>query len=157
MQAAGIMASGTLSAMTTGENVTIGGLCVQLLFFTVFVITSVVFHIRIRSKQAQQIIGVQRDHRGRPVRSWENVLWGLYFASILILVRSVFRLVEYAQGNDGYLISHEAFMYVFDATLMLFAMVAMNVFHPCTVLTPSSKNGRHQLGDQMQEAQMGPV
>lgn len=145
------MASGTISAMTTGEHVTIGGLCVQLLFFTVFVITSVVFHMRIRSKHTRRTIGTQRDRCGKTVRNWESVLWGLYFASVLILVRSIFRLVEYAQGNDGYLISHEAFMYVFDAALMFLAMVAMNVFHPCTVLTPSSKNGCHQLEDQIRE------
>lgn len=146
------MASGTISAMTTGEHVTIGGLCVQLLFFTIFVITSVVFHVRIRSKHTQRTLGIQRDRSGKTVRSWESVLWGLYIASILILVRSIFRLVEYAQGNDGYLISHEVFMYVFDGALMFFAMVAMNVFHPCTVLISSAKGGSHQLEDQIRES-----
>jgi hypothetical protein len=32
-------------------------------------------------------------------------------------------LVEYIQGNDGYLISHEAFLYGFDAALMFLNMV----------------------------------
>jgi magnesium-transporting ATPase (P-type) len=139
------MASGTIDAMKTGEHITIGGLCVQLVFFTFFLITSVIFHVRIRSRPTQQTIESRQDHSLCIVRSWESVLWGLYIASILILIRSVFRLIEYAQGNDGYLISHEAFMYVFDATLMFFAMVAMNVLHPSVILSPTHKGGRGSM------------
>ena len=138
------MASGTISAMQTGEHITIGGLCVQLVFFTFFLVTSIIFHRRIRSKAAPQSTEVRKIFFLRINHNWESVLWGLYIASILILVRSVFRLIEYAQGNDGYLISHEAFMYVFDATLMFFAMVAMNVFHPSIVLS-AHKDTRHSL------------
>lgn len=141
----GIMASGTIDAMKTGEHITIGGLCVQLVFFTFFVITSVIFHVRIRSRPTQQTIEARQDHTLCIIRSWESVFWGLYIASILILIRSVFRLIEYAQGNDGYLISHEAFIYVFDATLMLFAMVAMNVLHPSVILSPAHKGGRGSM------------
>lgn len=139
------MASGTISAMKTGEHITIGGLCVQLVFFTFFIITSIIFHRRMRSRASFQPAGVTQGHTLGISHSWESVLWGLYIASVLILVRSVFRLIEYAQGNDGYLISHEAFMYVFDSTLMLFAMIAMNVFHPSIVLLSAHKDTRHSL------------
>lgn len=37
------------------------------------------------------------------------------------------------QGNDGYLISHEAFLYIFDALLMLMVMVIFNVVHPSEI------------------------
>lgn len=50
-----------------------------------------------------------------------------------------FRLIEYAQGNSGYLISHEVFLYVFDSMLMCFTMVAMSVFHPSKVLSESTR------------------
>ncbi|KAH8435176.1 uncharacterized protein LDX57_012805 [Aspergillus melleus] len=136
------MASGTISAMHTGEHITIGGLCVQLVFFTFFLITSVVFHLRIRARPTSQTTSAPPGILGR---GWESVLWGLYIASVLILIRSVFRLVEYAQGNDGYLISHEAFMYVFDSMLMFFAMVAMNALHPSMVLSAVDHKGRHSM------------
>jgi hypothetical protein len=118
---------------------------VQLVFFTFFVFTSIVFHTRIRSRATQQTIEVRQEHGLRITRSWESVLWGLYIASILILVRSVFRLIEYAQGNDSYLISHEAFSYVFDATLMFFAMVEMNLLHPSVILSSTHKGNRDSL------------
>ncbi|OQE89789.1 hypothetical protein PENNAL_c0013G03742 [Penicillium nalgiovense] len=130
MQAAGggIMASGTLSAMTTGEHITIGGLVVQLVFFSVFIIASSIFHYRIRKNPTEKSVDRSRTS------TWELVMTGLYVTSVLILVRSIFRLIEYAQGNSGYLISHEVFMYVFDSMLMFFAMVAMSISHPSKVL-----------------------
>ncbi|KAL4904638.1 hypothetical protein BDW74DRAFT_168251 [Aspergillus multicolor] len=150
MQAAGggIMASGTISSYELGENITIGGLSVQLLFFSVFMVTCGLFHRRIRRNPTSQVTALDLSLRQQKRRGWESVLVGLYAASVLILVRSVFRLIEYAQGNDGYLISHEVFMYVFDSALMFFAMVFMNVCHPSAVLVGEGK-------DRGVEAEMG--
>jgi hypothetical protein len=60
---------------------------------------------------------------------WHKHLKVLYLASILISVRSVFRVVEYAQGNDRYLLRHEYFLYVFDSMLMFPVMVVFNIVH----------------------------
>jgi hypothetical protein len=119
------MASGTVSAMKTGENIIIGGLVVQLLFFGCFVITSAIFHIRMRRVPTAKILAQSIP--------WERQLYALYGASLLILVRSLFRLIEYAQGNDGYLISHEVFLYIFDSTLMLATMVWLALIHPSEI------------------------
>ncbi|OGM47911.1 RTA1 domain protein [Aspergillus bombycis] len=135
----GIMASGTVSAMNTGENVTIAGLCVQLVFFSVFIIVATIFHYRIRRNPTSRSVGTSIFPRNWRDATWETVMLGLYSASILILIRSIFRLIEYAQGNDGYLISHEVFMYVFDAALMFITMVGMSLFHPSKVLSPLAK------------------
>ena len=44
-------------------------------------------------------------------------------------------------GDDGYLMKHEVFSYVFDATLMLLAMISLNVVHPSDVIKPKSSAG----------------
>jgi hypothetical protein len=121
----GIMASGTVSAMHTGEHIIIGGLVVQLLFFGCFVITGAIFHIRMRKVPTTKICSGSIP--------WERQLFALYGASILILIRSIFRLIEYAQGNDGYLISHEVFLYIFDSVFMLATMVLLSWIHPSEV------------------------
>lgn len=133
------MASGTISSYNLGEQITVGGLCVQLVFFSFFIITCAVFHSRIRKFPTQEIIALAARLSEKTSRTWETVLVGLYTASILILVRSIFRLIEYAQGNDGYLISHEVFMYIFDSALMFLTMVAMNICHPSMILVGSEK------------------
>lgn len=118
----GIMSSakGDPGKTKMGENLIIGGLFVQLTFFGFFVIAASIFQIR------------GRDH----LRSlsaaipWKKQLYVLYFTSIFILVRSIFRVVEYLQGNAGYLLSTEVYLYIFDALLMFAVMAAMNVVHP---------------------------
>ena len=42
-------------------------------------------------------------------------------------------MIEYAQGNDGYLMSHEVYLYIFDAVLMFAAMVLMAWYHPSEI------------------------
>ncbi|KAL2851426.1 RTA1 like protein [Aspergillus pseudodeflectus] len=148
MQAAGggIMATGTIENYNLGENITIGGLAVQLAFFSVFMVTCGIFHRRIRHSPTHEVTVLSAHLHEQKMRGWETVLVGLYAASVLILVRSIFRVVEYVQGNDGYLISHEVFMYVFDASLMFLAMVVMNVCHPLTILVGSLKGRRVEMG-----------
>ncbi|KAL4948349.1 RTA1 like protein-domain-containing protein [Aspergillus filifer] len=145
MQAAGggIMATGSADNFKVGENVTIGGLGVQLAFFSVFIVTCGIFHYRYRHQRQYPISTdtCQSTEIHPPVRTsgWQSILLALYVSSILILIRSVFRLIEYIQGNDGYLISHEVFMYVFDSALMVLVMVVMSVVHPGRVLGNNTK------------------
>lgn len=118
----GLMSSGSKNPdmMKVGEHVIVGGLFVQIFFFGFFVVTAVAFQFR------------GRDHFPKlaPVIAWRKHLYILYTSSIFILVRSIFRVIEYLQGNNGYLLRNEVFLYVFDAALMLGVMVTMNVVHP---------------------------
>ncbi|TGO86085.1 hypothetical protein BPOR_0337g00100 [Botrytis porri] len=129
----GIMASGTATALATGEHITIAGLAIQLGFFSVFILTATIFHRRFQrtTNTAPMKISVKSMMKNK---NWEALLYVLYITSALILIRSVFRLIEYAGGNDGYLLSHEVFAYIFDATLMFFVMVILNIFHPSDVM-----------------------
>ncbi|GME38023.1 protein RTM1 [Neofusicoccum parvum] len=121
----GIMASGTVEALEKGEHMVIGGLVVQVLFFSVFVVVGTVFHYQMRMVPTVKVT--------QEVLPWQAHMHIPYVASVLILVRSLFRLAEYAQGNDGYLVSHEVFLYIFDAVLMLATMVVFAWKHPSEI------------------------
>ncbi|KAJ5950033.1 hypothetical protein N7454_001617 [Penicillium verhagenii] len=128
----GVMSSsGSANLLIIGQWIIVAGLCVQLLFFGAFIITSMLFHIRIGQSPTQE--AENSKVRGFP-RDWRGLLFALYIASALILIRSVYRVIEFAQGNSGYVISHEVFLYVFDATMMFLVMIVMNAFHPSVVL-----------------------
>ncbi|RHZ65496.1 RTA1 domain-containing protein [Aspergillus thermomutatus] len=129
----GVMSSGSVNSQDIGTYIIIAGLAVQLLFFGVFVSVACVFHFRFSNSQTA---GTDVNASGKApwVRSWNALLWVLYLVSGLILIRSAFRMVEFAQGFDGYLIGHEIFMYVLDTALMFVLMVVMNGFHPSGVL-----------------------
>lgn len=139
------------SMRETGSNITIGGLVVQLLFFGFFVIVTTIFHYRIvrhPTSKSQSDRDLTRGDGFRQ-RNWVTILIGLYLASILILIRSIFRLVEYRQGYSGYIMTHEVFMYIFDGLLMWLAMVVMNVYHPAEILG-DGKGGNGEYTETMQ-------
>lgn len=106
----------------TGENIIIGGLFVQLVFFGFFVVAAGIFHRRMSL--------VPTAKASDPAVRWEKYLLTLYVTSALILVRSIFRVIEYLNGNDGVLLRSEVYLYVFDALLMVVVLVWMNWFHP---------------------------
>ncbi|KAL2849011.1 RTA1 like protein-domain-containing protein [Aspergillus pseudodeflectus] len=119
---AGIIAKGELR---TGEDIIVGGLFVQVIFFGFFVLCAVVFQRRLGENLAR--LGVTSS------MPWKKHLWALYASSALILVRSVFRTVEYLQGYYGSLLQTEVYIYVFDAVLMWLVLVIFLVVHPSEV------------------------
>ncbi len=129
----GIQAAGTLQMFELGEKIIIVGLFTQIFMFGFFLVTTVVFHARFR-----QFSGSDRQ---QTLVRWKRHLTVLYVASAIIMVRSIFRVVEYLQGNSGYLISHEVFLYVFDAVLMALVMAIFFVFYVDDLET--SKAGKH--------------
>ncbi|RHZ62604.1 hypothetical protein CDV55_102594 [Aspergillus turcosus] len=128
----GVMSASSANSQDIGTYIIIAGLGVQLLFFGVFVLVACVFHVRFSNSQAAS--DVPASEKVHWARSWKGLLWVLYLVSGLILIRSAFRMVEFVQGFNGYLISHEIFMYVLDTAQMFVLMVVMNVVHPSGVL-----------------------
>jgi hypothetical protein len=53
----------------------------------------------------------------------------LFITITLLLIRSVYRMVEFVQGTTGYVASHESFFGVFDTGLMILACVFYSMFH----------------------------
>ncbi|KAK5020284.1 hypothetical protein LTR16_001809 [Cryomyces antarcticus] len=119
----GLMSGKSADSIKTGQNIVVGGLWVQIIFFGMFVATATFFHLRLRK--------VPTDRSA--VTPWRKHMFALYLTSGLILVRSAVRVVEYLQGFTGYLLEHEVFLYVFDAMLMLSVMLIMNWIHPSEV------------------------
>ncbi|KAJ4328892.1 hypothetical protein N0V84_000680 [Fusarium piperis] len=117
LQASGgaLASGGTVDLYHLSEKIIVAGLFVQIGIFGLFVVSATLFHLRIRKNPT-----AIASHGDIP---WKRHLNVLYLTSGLILLRSIFRVVEYLQGNDGYLISHEVFLYVFDALLMAAVMV----------------------------------
>ncbi|KAJ5771692.1 hypothetical protein N7520_002221 [Penicillium odoratum] len=130
----GMMAGET--TRTLGSNVVIIGLVVQLLFFGFFVVVTITFHIRINKYPTTRSLAERQMARNEVwgQHNWSTAIMALYAVSMLILIRSVYRLVEYKEGYSGVIMTHEAYAYVLDATLMWLAMVVMNIWHPANIL-----------------------
>ncbi|KAM6514196.1 hypothetical protein FALCPG4_015354 [Fusarium falciforme] len=105
-----------------GEYVIIGGLFVQLVIFSCFVVVAGHYQYRLTRFPTPE--------SNDPKIRWKWYLYTLYVTGALILVRSVFRVIEFIQGNHGPLMRTEAYVFTFDGLLMVGVLLWMNWFHP---------------------------
>ncbi|KAL4989426.1 hypothetical protein BDW68DRAFT_175951 [Aspergillus falconensis] len=91
------MASGNADALTTGENIIIAGLVIQLFFFSLFVYTSLSFLLRLRRRSDGGSSSKLLDPN--PPCRWQRHMYALYTGNGLILVRSLFRLNRVRAGE----------------------------------------------------------
>ncbi|KAM0326189.1 hypothetical protein ACHAQA_006786 [Verticillium albo-atrum] len=141
VQVAGGGMLSSASNFSLGKTVILIGLVVQLLFFGLFVITGAVFHRRLDRNPTAHSLRLDSELANGWRWGWRGVMWVLYTVSVLIFVRSLFRLIEYTGGRDGPLLSQEVWLYVFDAVLMLGVMVILIVLHPSQYMTGHKEAG----------------
>ncbi|KAL6922484.1 hypothetical protein FSST1_006510 [Fusarium sambucinum] len=98
-----------------GKNIVLAGLGLQVAIFLVFVLCAGVFHYRMASK------GLFKN--ANPELRLVPMMTTLYICSLLVMFRNIYRLIEYEQGEDGYLQSHEWPTYVLDVMFMAIIMV----------------------------------
>lgn len=124
---------------TTAERIVLGGLLLQILIFGIFAIVAMIWHRRMKRRPTDASLA---DTKGR----WESIMYMLYGVSVLIMMRSVFRVIEYAMGRDGYLLQHEWTMYVFDSALMVITVFVFAWWYPGLLRVPKTKESRLEMG-----------
>ncbi|KAJ5375734.1 ZIP metal ion transporter [Penicillium concentricum] len=123
--------------LNTGKHVAQVGVIVQLAAFGLFAVAAVRFNFtskRFTGSLSERYENVgEKDYRIDGIvknKHWPALLRVVNLTTILILVRSVYRLVEFTQGTTGYLNTHEWPLYIFDA-LFIYPCVALFVYwHP---------------------------
>jgi hypothetical protein len=117
-----VAAASTAAKVNKGKNIVLAGLGLQLATFGFFVVASIRLNVQLRTRL--------RDVPVPKERNWQRYLDVVNVGTILILVRTALRLVEFADGTKGYLSTHEWFFYCFDAALMFVVVAIFIVFHP---------------------------
>ena len=129
--AGGAIMSNGPSTLNTGKYTILAGLGLQMILFGVFVAVAYIFHSRIPARPTEA--------SRRPFIYWELQLFVLYGVSALIMVRNLFRVVETVGGRDGYLLSHEWPLYVFDSSFMVGWMAVLLFYFPTLIRPRSSR------------------
>ncbi|KAL1852529.1 hypothetical protein Daus18300_012127 [Diaporthe australafricana] len=120
-----------------GENIIIGGLFIQIIFFGFFMIVALVFHRRISQHPTRGAMMV--------VSPWKQLIYVLYVSSGLIMIRSVYRVMEYIMGSEGVLMAKEFYLYFLDALPMLLVAFSYCYFHPGQVISKNSQDRRYSV------------
>ena len=121
----GVISSMTSNGFVMGERVIVVELFVPVALFGLFIVVALVLHYRVHlfpTRQSRSSASPSKRH-----------LYAIYAPSLLIMFRSIFRVVEYIEGNDRYILRHGVFLYLFDGVFMLGVMVLFNIIHPSEV------------------------
>lgn len=125
------------SSINNGKHLIVVGLFLQIIFFGIFLITSLIFDRRLRKNPTPASMAI----------NWQKYMLTLYGAGILILIRSLFRVVEFTGGSDGPLMTSEVYLYVFDGCLMLGVLVSLNFVHPGDIIGKKAQESMIGLSD----------
>ncbi|KAH8685059.1 RTA1 like protein-domain-containing protein [Ilyonectria robusta] len=120
----------TIKVVNRGQDIILIGLGIQILFFGGFIGVISVFHHRILHNPTVKSLNTTLP--------WKQYIIVLYIASLLIMVRSIFRVAEFAAGQTSVLQTAEGYLYGLDAVLMFICAVLFNILHPSRVVQTDS-------------------
>ncbi|KAF5678814.1 phospholipid-translocating ATPase [Fusarium heterosporum] len=125
-------AGGTMLSSTDGDQnmINIGmkvytaGVALQLVVVLIFTGLTAFFYYKLRQIE------------GRSMGRMKWLIWTMLVVLVLIVVRIIYRLVEFGPGvnNHNELLIHEKYPLCLDATPILIALVLLNAMHPGFVL-----------------------
>ncbi|KAH8660380.1 RTA1 like protein-domain-containing protein [Xylariales sp. PMI_506] len=118
---ASLMAIGSNLA-SMGQWIVIGGLALQVAMFSFFIALAVTFQYRYQRYSVKAAVFTWT--------AWKETLYMIYGVSILIMIRNVYRIIEFLLGSDGYPMTHEWILYVFDPIPMFVVMVIFFLWYP---------------------------
>ncbi|KAM0562758.1 hypothetical protein ACHAPJ_001598 [Fusarium lateritium] len=106
-----------------GVRVLIAGLAFQLVAFSLFLCVFRRFHVL-----ANRMAAIDAP------KGWQKVVLAVYISSVLIMVRCIFRVAEFAGGMNAYAFRHEWLFWVFESLPMTGAIAIFCIYHPSRIL-----------------------
>ncbi|PPJ52371.1 hypothetical protein CBER1_10748 [Cercospora berteroae] len=137
----GILAGGdSQSSQDLGKGVILAGLCLQMVIFGFFMVVAAIWQRRMRGSKEGELTSL----------NWLIYLQMLYVVSVLITIRNLFRVIEYAMGPDGYLLVNEWPIYVFDAFLMAIVLAICTRWYVADAMRKAQNEGKDNEGNNVE-------
>lgn len=142
IQSAGssLIVSSNMSTAQLGKNILMAGLAFGLATFIIFIllVCFMLVNVSWASKQGfLSTIGLGRD--------WWKILIPILVGSLCILVRTVYRLIEFAGGYNGHIYTTEWYIYVFDTVFMVVCAAIWIPFFPAKYGLDQSLTGLDEM------------
>ncbi|KAH8146931.1 uncharacterized protein LAJ45_09011 [Morchella importuna] len=112
---------------TLGTNIMITGLAFQVFTLAMFMILCAEYALRVVRRKGS----LDPTHaKLRASRKFRGFLCALALSTTFIMIRSVYRVIEMAQGWSGALMADETLFFILEGVMVVCAVGALNVFHP---------------------------
>ncbi|KAJ2694057.1 hypothetical protein H4218_005784 [Coemansia sp. IMI 209128] len=100
-----------------GKKIVLVGLAIQLFFFACFLVTS--FYVWAKSSYSVAISSSDSS----PLWAKRKVLFTVVATTVLLYLRSIYRIIEFADGYGGAIYSAEWAFYAFDTLIIYLAFI----------------------------------
>ncbi|KAF9049252.1 hypothetical protein BDZ89DRAFT_1126656 [Hymenopellis radicata] len=129
-----------LNRVNLGANIMLGGIILQLVIIVLYSILSTEFLWRYShrrpvrgpepARSQSQTTLTNADFRGKMDVRIKNMLAGLFFNILCLVIRAIYRTIELADGWNGRVINTEVYFNVLDGAMVVLAMYIFNFAHP---------------------------
>lgn len=126
------------STASIGEKIVLMGLIVQIISFGLFFVCVVIWMQRMEKMPTSEPYTTDSP--------WKQSIYMLYVVSIAIFARSIFRCVEYAQGQSGYSMANEWTLYIFDSVPMFAVTIVFLIWYPSRFQAPLTPVEERYIG-----------
>jgi len=136
-------AANAVSKANKGKKIAQTGVVIQLICFGLFTIIAIRFNFtskRFITSFEERLTDINEkyctidggDHKLK--KNWQAILRVTNIACGLILIRTIYRMVDFSLGRTGYTQEHEWCMYIFDS-MVIFPIVCLFIhWHPSKYL-----------------------
>ncbi|KAJ5143650.1 uncharacterized protein N7515_002437 [Penicillium bovifimosum] len=138
---AGVQMTGDEQVMNIGKKVVLAGLIFSLVVFTFFVLIAAKFHRRLKKMPTPLLIQ-------NPDLPWHRYMWAIYISCFALMLRNLVRTIQFGAARTADVNTKEAYIYVFDAFLMFFAMLVLLVYHPGRLIKKARRLTKTGMFDQ---------
>ncbi|KAK7064938.1 RTA1 like protein-domain-containing protein [Favolaschia claudopus] len=139
-------AAKTLDGANQGADIMLYGIAFQFAVIIIFTILAMDFLQRyIRDKPVRRVTDSD-SVRGDLTLRLKIMLGALAFSTTVLVVRSIYRLIELSDGWTGRIIRTEVYFNVLDGAMITLAIFTLNFIHPGIFLMPTlSEKGSEGL------------
>lgn len=146
------MAAGNGKDPTTGGNIMLIGIIMQMVAITLFIVFASEFLFRYTTDrplkkpadelERHQALAYQHGMDPRMKIS----LYAMAFSTTCLFIRAVYRTIELTDGWNGRIIATQLYFNVLDGGMVVLAIFTLNIFHPGFLILPIQRRF-HQMND----------
>ncbi|KAJ7197068.1 RTA1-domain-containing protein [Mycena haematopus] len=125
--------SSSISGQNLGGNIMLGGIVFQFIALCVYTACGVDF-LRNYAASAPVRPMISAEERGTLDWRLKVMIGAITFSTLVLFVRSVYRMVELADGWTGPVITTQVYFNVLDGGMVTLAIFTMNIAHPGLLL-----------------------
>ncbi|PWN53661.1 hypothetical protein IE53DRAFT_125310 [Violaceomyces palustris] len=138
IQAAGGSMQTSQKLHDVGGNIFLAGIILQFISYVIFLMLVFLCYVRVGGLRPSSRMAISNratkagDDTGaiKTAKDLKTYFAVLAFSSVWIIVRSIYRIIELAQGYRGYLFIHEIFFFTLDSLPLILAILIYVPFWP---------------------------